>query len=57
MCGFPVDLVSEGAIPLPVYIDIQKWQVTFFFIFHGELYIVVDTIKVVQEVFLDHVAI
>jgi hypothetical protein len=42
--------MSEEAVPLPVYINIQKWQVTFFFSFHGKLYIIVDAIQVVQEV-------
>ena len=50
MGGFPVDFVSQGAIHLPIYVDIQKRMVTFFFYFHCELYIVVDTIQVVQEV-------
>ena len=44
MGRFPVDFVSEGAIHLPIYVDIQKRDVTFFFCF---LYIVVDTIHVV----------
>ena len=47
MGRFPVDFVSEGAIHLPIYVDIQKREVTFFFYFHCELYIVMDTIQVV----------
>jgi len=45
--GFLIDFVSEGAIHLPVYVYIQKWEMTFIFYFHGELYIVVDPIEVV----------
>ena len=45
--GFPIDFVSKGAVHLPVYVNIQKWEVTFFFCFHGELYIVVNPIEMV----------
>jgi hypothetical protein len=46
MGGFPVDFVSKGAIHLPINVDIQKREVTFFY-FRGKLYIVVDTVQVV----------
>ena len=41
MGGFPVHFMPKGAVRLPVYVDIQEWQVAFFFYFHGEFYIVV----------------
>ena len=50
MGGFSVCLVSEGAVRLPVYVDIQKWEVSFIFYFHGELYVVVHSIQVVKKV-------
>ena len=50
MGGFSVCLVSEGAVRLPVYVDIQKWVVSFIFYFHGELYVVVLSIQVVKKV-------
>ena len=46
MCGFPVDFMSQRAVYLPVYIDVQEGEVTFSFSFHGELYTVVDPIEV-----------
>ena len=39
MCGFPIDFMSKRAVYLPVYVDVQKWEVTCFY-FHGEFYIV-----------------
>jgi len=45
--GFPIDFVPKRAVHLPVYVDIQKWEVTCFFYFHGELYFVVNPIEVV----------
>ena len=47
MGGFPIDFVSNGAVHLPVCVDIQKWKVTCFFYFHGELYFVVNHVEVV----------
>ena len=41
MGRFSIYLVSEGAVRLPVYVDIQKWEVSFIFYFHGELYVIV----------------
>ena len=43
MGWFSIYLVSEGAIRLPVYVNIQKWEVSFIFYFHSELYVVVDS--------------
>ena len=42
MGGFPIDFVPKGAVHLSVYVDVQKWEVTCFFCFHGELYFVVN---------------
>jgi len=50
MGGFSIYLVSEGAVRHPVYVDIQKWEVSFIFYFHGELYVFVHTIQVVKKV-------
>ena len=53
VCGiFIPDRVqaSPSGVYLPVYVDVQKWEVTFSFHFHGELYIVVDPIEVFQEI-------
>jgi len=45
--GFPIDFVPKGAVHLPVYVDVQKWELTCFFYFHVELYFVVNPIEVV----------
>ena len=47
MGGFPIDFMSKGAVHLPVYVYIQKWEVICFFCFRGELYFVVNPIEVV----------
>ena len=47
---FPIDLVSEGAVHLLVYVDIKEWEVTLSFYFHGKLYIVFNPVEVIQEV-------
>ena len=39
MGWFSIYLVSEGAVRLPVYVNIQKWEVSFIFYFHSELYV------------------
>ena len=39
--------LSEGAVHLPVYVNIQKREVSIFY-FHGELY-VVNSIKMVEK--------
>jgi len=44
MGGFTIFIVPEGAVRLPVYVNIQKWEVTFIFYFHSELYVDVDSI-------------
>jgi len=44
MGGFSIYSVSEGAAHLPVYVYIQKWEVSFILYFHSELYVVVDSI-------------
>ena len=31
MGGFSIYLVSEGAVRLPVYVNIQKWEVSIFY--------------------------
>ena len=49
MGGFSVYSVSEGAIHLPVNVNIQKREVSFIFYFHGELYVVVNSIKMVEK--------
>ena len=41
--------VSEGAILLSVYVNIQKGEMSFIFYFHGELYVVVDSIQMVEK--------
>ena len=46
--GFSVYSVSEGAVHSPVYVNIQKWEVSIF-CFHGELYVVVNSIKMVEK--------
>ena len=48
--GFPIDFVAKGAVYLPVYVDLQKWEVNRFFYKHGELYFVVNPIEVVYEI-------
>ena len=47
MGEFPVDYVPTGAVHLPVYVDIDKWVVTCFVYFHGEMYFVVNPTDVV----------
>ena len=47
MGGFPIGFVSKEAVHLPVYVNIQKWKMTCFFYFHGELYFVVNPTEVV----------
>jgi len=44
MGGFSIYSVSKGAVRLPVYVNIQKWEMSFIFYFHSELYVVVDSI-------------
>jgi len=48
--GFQIDFVYNGAEYIRVYVNIQKWEVTCFFFFHGELYFVVNPIEVVLEI-------
>jgi len=45
--GFPIDFVLKGAVHLPVYVNIQKWDVTWFFYYHGQLYFVAKPGEVV----------
>ena len=42
-------LYVQGSRPLPVYVYIQKGDVTFCFCFHSELYVLVYAIQVFQE--------
>jgi len=42
MGGVSIYSVSEGAVRLLLYVNIQKWQVSIFN-FHSEFYVVVDS--------------
>jgi len=44
MSGFSINSVSEGAVRLLLYVNIQKWEVSFINYFHSELNVVVDSI-------------
>ena len=46
MGGFPIDFVYNGAVHLREYIDIRKWEVTYFFYFRGEMNFVLNPIEV-----------
>jgi hypothetical protein len=41
--------VAQGAVRFSVYINIQKWEVAFFFNFHCELYFFMESVEMVQE--------
>ena len=43
MCGFSIYSVSEGVVHRLVYVNIQKREVSNLY-FHGELYVVVDSV-------------
>ena len=49
MGGFSVYSVSEGAVHLLVYVNIQKREVSLIFYFYGELCAVVNSIKMVEK--------
>src|SRR5215510_5514219 len=49
MAGFTINLVTQVAVGLPVYIYIQEREVAILFFFHSELYILMQTIEVFQE--------
>ena len=44
MGRFSIYLVSEGAVRPHVYVNIQKWELSFIFYFHSELYVVLHPI-------------
>ena len=50
MGGFSVHSVSEGAVHLLVYANIQKGEVSSILYFHSELYVIVDSTWIVKEV-------
>jgi len=55
MGGFPIYFVPLGAVCLSVDVNVQEWKLAFFF-FHCKLYLVVESIEVVQKlsVFFGH---
>jgi hypothetical protein len=57
MGGFTVYSVAQGAVCFSVYIDIQKWEVAFFFSFHSEMYLFMESVEIdpgTLPVCLDH---
>ena len=49
MGGFLIYFVSYGAVRFSVDVHVQECKVTFFFFFHCKLYLVVESIEVVQK--------
>ena len=49
MVGIPIYSVSEGAVHLLVYVNIQKCEVSSIFYFHSEFYAVVDSVWVLRK--------
>jgi len=33
--GYPIHFLHKGAVPISVYVDVNKWQLTCFLSFHG----------------------
>ena len=48
MGRFLVDLMAQGAIWFPVYVDVENWWVASSLCLHGELYIPVKANQVVK---------
>jgi len=48
MGGFSIYFVPEGAVCFSVDVIVQEWEATFFY-FHCKLYLVVESIEVVQK--------
>jgi len=44
-----VELVAQGALHFPVYVDVEKGQVAVCLYLHGELYIPVKAIQIVKK--------
>jgi hypothetical protein len=48
--GWAYDRLCDlGSHPVCVYINVQEWKVAIFFFFHHELYVVVQSIEMVEE--------